>query len=185
MPSEPPLGIHLSDILPENSAPFPVFRKWGAVRNGMEPLSVADPLRSGLLCRLKHARDSGVQVPGVPLVACQAMSVMRVGSGCVRGGVAWLSARLNYRAVSPWRVGDGSTMANQVGAAAPWRAGGVPGNNASTKPTPGASVRLGAPPPCPLPQPRQTGFAPLSPEQERRRVRAIRPFPPWPCGPFP
>lgn len=90
----------------------------------MEPLSVADPLRSGLLCRLKHARDSGVQVPGVPLVACQAMSVMRVGSGCVRGGVAWPSARLNYRAVSPWRVGDGSTMANQVGAAAPWRAGG-------------------------------------------------------------
>lgn len=63
-----------------------MFRKWGAVRNGMEPLSVADPLRSELLCRLKHARDSGVQVPGVPLVACQAMSVMRVGSGCVRGG---------------------------------------------------------------------------------------------------
>ena len=35
LPSGHPLRIHLGDILPENSVPFPVSREWDAVRNDM------------------------------------------------------------------------------------------------------------------------------------------------------
>ena len=195
---EPPFGV-LSGTLPNTEAPrvehsvscqktaphFLCSGNGALFATAWSPYLLQTPCVLGCFVGLSTPGTLACRFRACPWLLAKAMSVMRVGSGCVRGGVAWPSARLNYRAVSPWRVGDGSTMANQVGAAAPWRAGGVPGNNASTKPTPGASVRLGAPPPCPLPQPRQTGFAPLSPEQERWRVRAIRPFPPWPCGPFP
>ena len=42
------------------------------------------------------------------------------------------------------------------------------------------------PPPCSLPRRVGSGSGTLlSSEREHRRVKAIRPFPPWPCGPFP
>ena len=74
-----------------------------AARNDAGHLSVADALRSRLLCRLKHAPDSGMQVPGAFLAACQTMSVKHVGSGRV-GALAWPSEKRNYRAVGSGRV---------------------------------------------------------------------------------
>lgn len=65
-----------------------------AVRNDAGPLSVADALRSRLLCRLKRARDSSMQVPGTLLAACQTMSVKHVGSGRVGALVGVVDAGL-------------------------------------------------------------------------------------------
>lgn len=124
----------------------------------------------------------------------------------VRRCGAWKSQSLARRGLTPSRprrsgcrrVGPGhagATMANQVGAAYGRSrvrlglAGSTFHRNAWEQPTPGAPRRFrvvseGARPSIGSGRARSASML-LSPEQERRRVRAIRPFPPWPCGPFP
>lgn len=153
-----PSGNTFERYLARKQRPIPVFRKWGAVRNGMG--------------RSRGNQQGATTVQSVP-GALGATMANQVGAAYGRSRV---------------RLGrSGSTFRRDAWEQPPppWRAGGVPSDNASIKPTPGASARLGAPPPYPRPQAHKysSGHAPL--EQERRRVKAIRPFPPLPCGPFP
>lgn len=146
-------------------------RKWDSVRNDAGHLSVTDALRSRLLCRLKHAPDSGMQVPGAFLAACQTMSVKHVGSGRVGALVGVVDAGLLgggwLRACRGACVAVGKTQLSRSWFRARQRA------------------RV-APPPYGRPQVCQISFGHVPLARARASVHeAIRPFQPWPCEPFP
>ena len=142
-----------------------------AVRNDVGHLSVANALRSRPLCRLKRARGSGMQVPGVLLAACQTMSVKHVGSRRVGALVGAVDAGLLgggwLRVCRGACVAVGKAQLSRGWLRVCW----------------GARV---TPPPYSRPQVCQISFGHVPLARARASVHeAIRPFRPWPCEPFP
>ena len=123
-----------------------------------------------------------MQVSGVPLAACQAMSVTRVGFGRVG---APHDNRQGATIAQPVPGPPAQSRDTATGTAEHGRTGAVAWRHHTAGPGPATAVtrhhhRAAGP--------RRAGSGSgtlFSSGQEHRRVKVIRPFPPWPCGPFP
>lgn len=204
--------MHLSDILPENSAPFlcagngALFAMtWGGrVAIGKAQLSCSrSQARQERPAERQPVRRMEKSVPGAPGADPRHVHAVAVAVKSVPGASGTTMANQVDAAYGRSRVRLGLAVSTfhrdaweQPTPGAPGRSqqqcqhqvgprrtrrGRVRGHRMAD---PSASVRSCTPPPS-RSQARWLASTPVSPEQERRRVRAIRPFPPWPCGPFP